>query len=148
MTGRWFIDTNVFVYAVDRVEREKRQQALEVLGLLGLGGHGAISSQVVGEFVRAASTRLATPLAAEQIELFASDVLSVFELVPIDERVVREAVRCWRRYSISYWDAQVWATACIAGIDVILTEDRPAEEIEGVRYVDPFSEGFSAGELA
>lgn len=43
------------------------------------------------------------------------------------------------RYSLSLWDALIWAVARENRIQVIYTEDiQSAPEIEGVRYINPF----------
>ncbi len=142
-----FVDTNVLVYSVDRSEPERKMLADAVLGDLVTSRSGAISPQVVAEFVSAGCNRLRSPLTKEQVESVIVRLLPAFTLIPIDAAVVREALRCWRRYSISYWDAQIWATARIGGIDTIVTEDCPMAELEGVRYINPFAEGFSLADL-
>lgn len=141
-----FVDTNVLVYCVDRAEPAKGERALAVVDYVTSRKAGAISPQVVSEFVSAVR-RLHAPLGREQIESVLAPTLLAFDMLPVDETVVRETLRCWRRYSISYWDAQIWATARIGGVDTILTEDCVLREIEGVRYVNPFVDGFEAVEL-
>ena len=42
----------------------------------------------------------------------------------------------------------MWAAARTAGAAVLLTEDfQDGQEVEGVRFVDPFAEGFDLGAL-
>jgi len=142
-----FLDTNILVYSVDRSEPEKESRAVEVIDFVQRSGNGTISPQVIAEFI-SASRRVRPKLTQVQVDRVIDPALRTFALLPINAAVTREALRCWRRYSISYWDAQIWATARIAGVDVILSEDCPAAELEGVRYINPFAEGFSLDDLA
>jgi len=44
---------------------------------------------------------------------------------------------------MSYWDAQIWASARLNQIPLILSEDFDAGAIiEGVRFVNPFAGDF------
>lgn len=55
-----------------------------------------------------------------------------------------EAVRGVRTYKMAYWDAQIWASARLHQIPLIFTEDfNVGAVIEGVRFVNPFEEGFN-----
>ena len=147
MTARIFVDTNVLVYAVDRSEPVRRSHANAVIDALGPTQSGAVSAQVIGEFVSAAGNRIAAPLAPHEVDSVVTSAHATFALIPLDAAVIREALRCRRRYSVSYWDAQIWAAARIGGIDIIVSEDCPALELEGIRYVNPFAEGFDLAAL-
>jgi len=57
--------------------------------------------------------------------------------------IVLEAVRGVRTYRMAYGDAQIWASARLHQIPLIFTEDfNIGAVIEGVRFVNPFEEGF------
>ena len=46
------------------------------------------------------------------------------------------------------FDAHVWATARLNGIETILSEDAQSQPaIEGVRYVNPFARGFRLAQI-
>lgn len=143
----FLIDTNVLVYAHDAADAVRSTRAQDVLMHLGETGAGRLSVQVLAEFVSIATRKLDPPLtpaeAQTQIELLAQS-FPVFDLtVPI----ILEAVRGLRAHQFAYYDAQVWATARLNQIPVVLTEDIPsAEMIEGVRFVNPFADKFSIEE--
>ncbi len=62
--------------------------------------------------------------------------------------IVLEATRGTEEHQLHYWDAQLWATAKLNQIDLILTEDLPsAPLIEGVQFLNPFVPSFSISEL-
>lgn len=58
--------------------------------------------------------------------------------------VVLEAVRGVCDHQFSFLDSMVWATAKMNQIPAILSEDFSNRSvIEGVRFINPFSEDFS-----
>ncbi len=61
MTGRAFVDTNVWVYAVDTADERKQARALAVLDREMR--HGVVlSAQVIGEYYVTTTRKLDTPL--------------------------------------------------------------------------------------
>ncbi len=137
------LDTNVIVYACDPGEPTKRDQAGRVLRFLEQTGSGRLSVQGLSEFVSATSRRLRPPLtateAAQQVERLMLS-FPVFDLTPM---VVLEALRAVRDHHLSYYDAQVWATAHLNQVPVIFSEDfNPNATLEGVRFVNPFAPDF------
>jgi predicted nucleic acid-binding protein len=61
----------------------------------------------------------------------------------VTQFVVFEALRGARDYQLSYYDAQIWATAKLHQVPTIFTEDfTDGRVVEGVRFVDPFSANF------
>ncbi len=137
------LDTNVLVYACDPGEPVKRDQAGRVLRFLEQTGSGRLSVQGLSEFVSATTRRLRPPLttaeATQQVERLMSS-FSIFDLTPM---VVLEALRGVRDHQLSYYDAQVWATARLNQVLVIFSEDfNPNATLEGVRFVNPFASDF------
>ena len=137
------LDTNVLVYACDPGEPVKRDQAGRVLRFLEQTGGGRLSVQGLSEFVSATTRRLHPPLTAaeatQQIERLMSS-FSIFDLTPL---VVLEALRGVRDHQLSYYDAQVWATARLNQVPVIFSEDFNSNAtLEGVRFVNPFASDF------
>ena len=62
--------------------------------------------------------------------------------------VVIEAARGVRDHRMSYWDAQIWATARLNQVDVVLSEDfQEGRLLEGVRFVNPFAPSFDVAHL-
>jgi len=63
--------------------------------------------------------------------------------------VVLEAARGVRDHKMSFWDAQIWATARLNQITCILSEDfNTGSVVEGVRFVSPFAPGFLIADWA
>jgi predicted nucleic acid-binding protein len=64
----------------------------------------------------------------------------VFDLTPL---MILEAARGARDYGLSYYDAQIWASARLNQVTTIFSQDfTDGQVLEGVRFVNPFAEGF------
>ena len=139
-----FIDSNVLLYVFDANAAQQQDQAEQVIRQLELTASGRLSVQCLAEFVNVSTRRLKPPLsisaALQQVEVFAN-TFPVFDLtLPI----VLEAMRGTRDYHLAYYDAQLWATAKLHQIPVVLSEDfNDGRTIEGVRFVNPFAPDFS-----
>ena len=66
-----------------------------------------------------------------------------FSTLPITPLIVLEAARGVRDHRLNYWDAQVWATARLNQIPLVLSEDfKDGFVLDGVRFVNPFARAF------
>ena len=142
------IDTNVVVYAYDVRDRDKQQRALEVLRRLVADGRGRLSAQVLGEFLRVATRKLVPPLTPGEAVKQAGNLAASWPVVPITAFIVLEAGRGVEAHRLSYWDAQLWATARLNQIEIVLTEDfEHGRTLDGVRFLNPFAPGFQLSAL-
>lgn len=137
------IDTNLLIYLFDQNQPDRQSRAKDVLEHLELMGLGRLSVQNLAEFFSVSTRKLTPPLspteALRQVNLFAR-AWPVFDLTPL---IVIEAGRGVRDYQMSYYDAQIWATAHLNQISVIFTEDfNVGATLEGVHFVNPFAHEF------
>lgn len=134
---RAFLDTNVLVYAFDRDEPVKAKQAKEIL-TQAKPGELVLSAQVLSEFYVTVTRKLERPL-DPVLAAQAVDWLSVLPVVPLDQALVKDAVRLSGSSQISYWDGLVVAAAATAGCGRLLTEDlNDGQLIGSVRVENPF----------
>ena len=141
------IDTNLLIYLHDFQTPEKQIKAQQVLDNLDLGKFGRLSAQNLAEFFNVSTRRLRPPLtpsqALQQINLFVS-IWPVFDLNPL---IVMEAGRGVRDHQLSYYDAQIWATARLNQVSVVFSEDFQGRQIlEGVQFINPFAPEFKLSE--
>jgi predicted nucleic acid-binding protein len=135
MAGRGFVDTNVFLYAVDSSEAEKRERAKEVLRTTAAI---CVSAQVLNEFYAAATRKLKPPL-PEPMAGAAVERLARYRCVPTDADLVLRAIRAGQRWQLSHWDALMLEAARQAGCDRVLTENlADGADYDGVRIENPF----------
>lgn len=143
MTAKFLVDTNVLVYVYDRSEMEKQRFAEALYDRLTLSGRGVLSTQIMSEFFNAATRRLSEPLPLELAYRRLENYHRSWEVVNITPTIVLEAARGAIDHQLSFWDALIWATAKLNQIPIVLSEDfRSGTSLEGVRFVNPFSNGF------
>jgi predicted nucleic acid-binding protein len=140
------IDTNILVYAHQPAEQAKYVRALRAIETLIEARRGLLSAQVLGEFL-SATTRGRRPIlrideALGQVRLLA-DALPVLD---VTRMVVLEAARGVRDHHLSYFDAQIWATARLNQVQTIFTEDfENGRRLEGVEFLNPLLAEFALG---
>jgi len=137
------IDTNVLLYTFDQNAQEKQERSIQVLRQLEAMETGRLSVQSLAEFFSTAIRKLRPPLtpadAFVQVERFSL----AFPILELTSQIVLEAARGVRDHKLSYYDAQIWATARLNQIPVILSEDfTSGVTLEGVRLINPFASDF------
>jgi predicted nucleic acid-binding protein len=137
------IDTNVLVYAIDTDEPEKSRRAQSLLRLLQVRRSGAVCVQVLAEHQSVVSRRLALGRSPGEAAMATERWAHAFPVHDTTLRVVLEALRATIRYQMHFYDAQIWACARVNQIPLVLSEDfTDGAVIEGVRFANPFAEGF------
>lgn len=139
MSGRTFVDTNVFVYAHDRDAGVKHAVAAERLRALWVSRDGVMSTQVLQEFYVNVTRKIPRPLrravARQVIETY-----RVWRIERADVDLVLEASAIEQRHQLSFWDAMIVAAAVRAGAERLLSEDlNDGQQIEGVLVENPFA---------
>ncbi len=143
MNDKVLVDTNILVYAYDRAEPHKQQQAIALLDQLVQHDMGALTTQILAEFFVTVTRKLAAPLSPADAYTRIEHFLQAWTIYETSGFVVLEAARGVRDHQLSYWDAQIWATARLYQLPVVLSEDFSSGlSLEGVRFVNPFDPAF------
>lgn len=131
-----FVDSNVFLYAVDEGNPRKQEAARNWRAELWKNRRGRVSFQVLGEFyVNAVRKR---PAAREEARAEVRDLL-VWNPVVADAALLERGWKLQDRYGLSYWDALIVAAAKVASCRYLLTEDLQAgQKLDGIEVVNPF----------
>jgi predicted nucleic acid-binding protein len=137
------IDTNVLLYAIDHNEPFKQGLAVQLLDTLVAAGIGVLSVQNLAEFTSASLRNLKAPLTAAAAMEQAAHLAEAFSILDLTVPIVLEAARGVRDYQMSYYDAQLWATARLNQIPVIFSEDFASNTSrDNVHFVNPFAPSF------
>jgi predicted nucleic acid-binding protein len=137
------IDTNLLIYLYDHKQPDKQVQAQRVLEQLEMTRSGRLSVQVLAEFFSVATRKLSPSLtsaeALDQVNLF----MRLWPVFDLTSMIVLEAGRGVRDHKLSYYDAQIWASARLNQVPVVFSEDfRDGTTLEGVHFVNPFTREF------
>jgi predicted nucleic acid-binding protein len=137
MTVRTFVDTNVWVHAVDGAEAAEQQRARSVLEGLDPSST-VVSSQVLNEYYVAVTRKLVEPLSHADATI-AVRGMAELDVVPITGSLVLRGVDRARDSDLSLWDALIVEAARAADGEVLLTEDLNADQdFGGVQVQNPF----------
>ncbi len=140
LVDKTFVDTNVWVYAVDESPEEAVKHSV-ALGILGNDPDTLVlSTQVLQEFYVVATRKLRKPLAPGDAARAVAH-LAKLDMVTITVPLVLTAIDTSRAATISLWDALVVEAARAGGCARVLTEDLGhGQSIGGVLIENPFRE--------
>jgi predicted nucleic acid-binding protein len=139
MSGdRFFVDTNVLVYAHDVTAGDKHNRARSLVEELWETRHGCLSVQVLQEFfvttTRKIPKRLGAPAAAQII-----DDLAHWHVHAPAASDVLAAIGIHQRTGASFWDAMILRSAKELGCQILYSEDLNAgQDYAGVEVRNPF----------
>jgi predicted nucleic acid-binding protein len=137
---RVFIDTNLWVYRLDRREPAKSEQIRPWLATVICEHEVVLSTQVLIE-LRAVSTRkLQPPLSDSQITEVL-EALSGFEVVSTDAHLVLDAHQLANIEQLSWFDALIVEAAIRSRCAILFSEDfSHGRQIGGLVVINPFLE--------
>lgn len=124
MKGKSFLDTNIFIYAIDTSPKEKRKReiAKELVREHIINESGVISIQVLQEFYQVSTQKIKRPLSTEEALEF-MQYISIFQTVRPDYYMIVSAVHLHKNKKLSFWDAMILQSAITASCSQVLSED-------------------------
>jgi predicted nucleic acid-binding protein len=139
MTAPVFVDSNIFLYAVDDADPRKQRVARDWRAGLWKSRLGRVSFQVLSEFyVNAVRLK---PASRDEAQAEVRDLLA-WNPVTLDAAVMEQGWKLQDRYRLSFWDALIVAAAKTASCGFLLTEDlQDGQKLDGVEVVNPFLRG-------
>jgi predicted nucleic acid-binding protein len=139
MPDKFFVDTNILLYAHDRSAGLKHERARQLVERLWTSGQGVLSTQVLQELCINLRRKVARPFPAEEVRQLIQDYLS-WEIVVNNPASVLAALEIETRYQTSFWDALILQAAESAGATVLYSEDLAASQKYGaVQVVNPLA---------
>jgi len=140
MNGRYFLDTNVFVYSFDRASAAKAKRAKELIRQALEGRKGIVSYQVVQEFFKVALRRFAEPMTVAEAEQYLSTVFKPLLTVHSSQALCGGALRLSGRYKLAWYDALIVAAAIEGGCSILYSEDlQHGFQVGELRVENPFA---------
>lgn len=141
------LDANVLVYASSHDDGQRHVDARALLAVMD-SERAAVSTQVLSEFANVMTHPMKKARSAEIVAGLVEDFAISYDVVQVTPETVVRALKARERWQLSYYDAQIWASAALASIPVVLSEDfSDGLELGPVRFVNPFREGFDVASL-
>lgn len=139
MSDKYFVDTNILIYAHDRSSGQKHVDARALIEELWETGRGVLSTQVLQEFCVNMQRRVAPPLPQSELKSVIEDY-EAWEVVTHSVNSVLQTLDLQTRYRISFWDALIIQAAESAGASTLYSEDLSHNQLYGtVRVNNPFA---------
>ena len=139
MSGRFFLDTNIFVYSFDRGAVAKAQRSVQLIREAVATRKGIVSYQVVQEFLNVALRRFAQPMTTAEAEQYLSTVFRPLLVVHSSQALYSEALRLNDKHCLNWYDSLIVAAAIEGQCDVLYSEDlQHGQRFGGLQVENPF----------
>jgi predicted nucleic acid-binding protein len=137
MSARYFVDTNILMYAHDASAGPKHARAKALVEELWRDRNGVVSTQVLQELAVNLRRKAVRPLDAKTTREIIADYLAWQVVVNTGESIL-EALEFEAQYRVSFWDALVIAAAQHSGVAVLYSEDlNEGQRYGSIRVVNP-----------
>jgi predicted nucleic acid-binding protein len=140
MSGRFFLDTNIFVYSFDAGSPKKAAQSAKLITSAIESRRGIVSYQVVQEFFNVALRRFAKPMTSADAEQYLTTTFRPLLSVHSSPALYGEALRLGARFRLAWYDSLIVASAIEGECDILYSEDfQNGQQIGPVVISNPFA---------
>lgn len=122
MSDKYFVDTNILVYAHDTAAGVKHERAKALVEQLWRDGSGVLSTQVLQELCVNLRRNAGRPVDLKTAREIVTDYLA-WDVVTNSGESILEAFDLEERYRISFWEALILQAAERSGASVLYSED-------------------------
>ncbi|GHV80678.1 twitching motility protein PilT [Spirochaetia bacterium] len=133
-----FIDTNIFVYTVDKFDKNKQMIARKVVKEVIFNNAAVISTQILQEFYTVCTLKLhMNPL---KVKGYVHNYIENVEVVQNGSAIIERGIDISIISQVSFWDALLIAAAESANCTELITEDlNDGQIINGIKIRNPFN---------
>jgi predicted nucleic acid-binding protein len=137
MSDKYFVDTNILMYAHDTSAGAKHERAKSLIAELWRDRTGVVSTQVLQELSVNLQRKAGHPLDAKATREIIADYLT-WQVVVNGGESILDALDLEARYQVSFWDALVLQAVHASGAEVLYSEDLFDGQVYGsVRVTNP-----------
>ena len=138
--GKFFVDTNVLVYAYDSSAGKKWETSSRIFSQLWTHRTGVVSTQVLQELFVSLTQKVTKPVTSITAKEILSDLLRWPVVVNNGNDILR-AIDLQTKYRLSFWDSLIVQAGITSKSEILLSEDfQDGQVIETVTVVNPFLE--------
>jgi len=117
MSGKYFVDSNVWLYAFMDEESPKHAPANALIGQPDIVLSTQVVNEVCNNLIRKAGYNEA------EIQQTLQNFENRYPILDINIPIIRQASILRTAYRLSYWDSIILATAQDAGCSIVYSED-------------------------
>lgn len=133
-----FVDTNILIYQQDISDPVKQLRADDWITFLARGRWARISFQVLQELYATLTRKLEPRFDPSEAQEIVRE-LAVWQPLAADLSILERSWLLQQRYSLSWWDGLVVASAQACECMVLLTEDLQHGQVLGsLQVINPF----------
>ncbi|MDP6543397.1 MAG: PIN domain-containing protein [Phycisphaerae bacterium] len=137
--GRYFLDTNIFVYTFDPLADKKRRIATELIRSAKRDGLAVISFQVIQEFCSVAIRKSEQTPTVGELRSYVLSVMAPLCEVHSSIELYDSCLDIREQTDYSFYDSLIVAAAAASGCQTLYTEDLDdGRSVAGVNIVNPF----------
>lgn len=139
MSDKFFIDTDVFIYLFDATAPAKSARAATLVHAGLDQGAGAVSYQVVQEFLNVVTRKIHTRLKTADVHRCLDEVFQPLLRVESSLELFRQAFTLQNHHRLAWYDALIVAAAQEARCGVLYTEGlQHGQRFDGLVVQNPF----------
>ena len=140
MSGRFFLDTNIFIYSFDASSPKKAAESKKLIRTAIGTRRGIVSYQVVQEFFNVALRRFAKPMSNADAEQYLATTFRPLLSVHSSPALYAEALRLGARFQLAWYDSLIVASAIEGQCDILYSEDfQDGQEMGSLTIKNPLS---------
>lgn len=141
MSVESFIDTNIFIYQLERLDTRKADIAEHLIEQGIANGTACISFQVIQELLNTALRKAQITLTPDELKRYLQAVLAPLYRVQPSLGFYSSALDLQTRYRFSFYDSLIVAAALEASCKTLYSEDlQHGQQIEALTVRNPFHE--------
>jgi predicted nucleic acid-binding protein len=141
MNGRYFLDTNIFVYSFDERAPAKERRSTKLIRQAVATRKGMVSYQVVQEFFNVALRRFVHPMAVAEAEQYLATVFRPLLAVHSSHALYTEALRLQDKHRLSWYDSLIVAAAIEGQCGILYSDDlQHGQQFGDLQIRNPFLE--------
>jgi predicted nucleic acid-binding protein len=136
MNDRCFIDSNIFLYTIDKSDTEKQKTAIQFLIELSRNEEIILSTQVAKEFSNIALRKL--KFSSIALSEFLNELKKYF-VSDVSINTIQEGLKIRTRFDYSFYDSFLLASATENNCKYFYSEDlNHGQSVDGPKIINPF----------
>jgi len=139
MNGKYFIDTNIFVYTFDNSDKNKQNRSKEIITDALENSTGIISYQVIQEFINVSTKKFKSPLSNSDCQRYLNVILEPLCEVFSGIELFHQALDIMERWQYSFYDSLIISAALKADCNILYSEDlQHDQKVQNLAIINPF----------